>query len=82
MRRLDAYLKFKAPSADMETRETWTARAVPQRDEYRINSVIASSKKYDRNATPGLQAEWQQALYAEVHSIVMQGTTTGSSIQG
>ena len=72
MRRLDAYLKFKAPSADMETRGAYAARGVNQRDEYWINTDM----------TPGLQAEWQQALYAEVHSIVMQGTTTGSSIQG
>lgn len=65
----------------MESRETWTARAVHQRDEYRINSVIASSKKYDRNATPGLQAEWRQALHAGVYSIVMQHTAAGTFIQ-
>ena len=81
MRRLDAYLKFKAPSADMETRGTYAARGVNQRDEYRINSVIASSKKYDRNATPGLQAEWRQALHPGVHSIVIQHTTAGTFIQ-
>ncbi|SLM45834.1 hypothetical protein NSND_63267 [Nitrospira sp. ND1] len=39
MRRLDAYLKFKAPSADMETRGAYAARGVNQRDEYWINSV-------------------------------------------
>ena len=44
MRRLDAYLKFKAPSADMETRGAYAARGVNQRDEYRINSVIAPSE--------------------------------------
>ena len=55
MRRLDAYLKFKAPSADMETRGAYAARGVNQRDEYWINSVIAPSE----NTTVTGRLDWK-----------------------